>query len=58
MRDCGADTTATSTVTVNVARSPEEAEKQLRGEAVGRASDEEGPSAADIFGTDEEPEGA
>ena len=34
--------------------SPEEAEKQLRGEAVGRAAEEEGPSAADIFGTEEE----
>ncbi|HET9148683.1 MAG TPA: 50S ribosomal protein L9 [Acetobacteraceae bacterium] len=30
----------TMTVTVNVARSPEEAEKQLRGEAVGREEDE------------------
>jgi large subunit ribosomal protein L9 len=31
-------------VTVNVARSPEEAEKQARGEAVGRAEDEAAPS--------------
>ena len=49
----------TMNVAVNVARSPEEAEKQLRGEAVGRAAEEEGPSAADIFGTEEEaPEAA
>jgi large subunit ribosomal protein L9 len=45
-------------VTVNVARSPEEAEKQLRGEVVGRASDEEGPTAAEIFGSDDETEAA
>jgi large subunit ribosomal protein L9 len=41
-------------VTVNVARSTEEAEKQLRGEAVGRAAEEENDVAADIFGTEEE----
>jgi large subunit ribosomal protein L9 len=41
-------------VTVNVARSTEEAEKQLRGEAVGRAANEEAePTAAELFGTDE-----
>ena len=42
-------------VAVNVARSPEEAEKQKRGEAVGRAADEEtDPTGAELFGTDEE----
>jgi large subunit ribosomal protein L9 len=41
-------------VTVNVARSTEEAEKQLRGEAVGRAAEDENDVAADIFGTEEE----
>jgi large subunit ribosomal protein L9 len=30
-------------VTVNVARSPEEAEKQARGEAVGQAAEEDEP---------------
>lgn len=45
-------------ITVNVARSVEEAEKQLRGEAVGRAAEEENDVAADIFGTDEEEEAA
>ncbi|HEX3984637.1 MAG TPA: 50S ribosomal protein L9 [Acidisoma sp.] len=43
-------------VTVNVARSTEEAEKQLRGEAVGRAAEEQPDVAADIFGTDAEEE--
>ncbi len=41
-------------IAVNVARSVEEAEKQLRGEAVGRAAEEENDVAADIFGTEEE----
>jgi large subunit ribosomal protein L9 len=41
-------------VTVNVARSSEEAEKQLRGEAVGRAAEQEPDVGADIFGTEEE----
>lgn len=41
-------------VTVNVARSAEEAEKQLRGEAVGRAAEEETDVAADIFGGGDE----
>ncbi|MCB8879426.1 50S ribosomal protein L9 [Acidisoma cellulosilytica] len=41
-------------ISVNVARSVEEAEKQLRGEAVGRAAEEENDVAADIFGTEEE----
>lgn len=41
-------------VTVNVARSVEEAEKQLRGEAVGRAAEEETNVAADIFATEDE----
>jgi large subunit ribosomal protein L9 len=41
-------------VVVNVARSFEEAEKQLRGEAVGRAAgDEVEPTSAELFGTDE-----
>ena len=34
-------------VTVNVARSPEEAEKQARGERVGRAADDEEDAAAE-----------
>jgi large subunit ribosomal protein L9 len=41
-------------VSVNVARSTEEAEKQLRGEAVGRAADDQNEAPADIFGTEEE----
>jgi large subunit ribosomal protein L9 len=46
-------------VTVNVARSAEEAEKQLRGEAVGRAAGEDAaPTSAELFGTDEETESA
>ncbi|MCB8873559.1 50S ribosomal protein L9 [Acidisoma silvae] len=45
-------------ISVNVARSVEEAEKQLRGEAVGRAAEEENDVAADIFGTDDEEEAA
>jgi large subunit ribosomal protein L9 len=46
-------------VTVNVARSAEEAEKQLRGEAVGRAAGEEPePTSAELFGTDEATEAA
>jgi len=46
-------------VTVNVARSPEEAERQARGEAVGAAAEEEEEAAEDIlteenlFGTPE-----
>lgn len=36
-------------VTVNVARSPEEAERQARGEAVRRDEDEEEAGAADLF---------
>ncbi len=37
-------------VTVNVARSPEEAERQVRGESVGAAAErEEGPTAESIF---------
>jgi large subunit ribosomal protein L9 len=36
-------------VTVNVARSPEEAEKQARGEAVGLAAEEEEVEAAELF---------
>ena len=37
-------------VTVNVARSPEEAERQVRGEAVGAAAErEEGPTAEALF---------
>ena len=37
-------------VTVNVARSPEEAERQVRGEAVGAAAErEEMPTAESIF---------
>jgi len=46
-------------VTVNVARSPEEAERQTRGEAVGRAAEEEVPPEPDtIFdpGAGEQPE--
>ena len=34
-------------VTVNVARSPEEAERQTRGEAVGRAAEDDVPPEAD-----------
>jgi large subunit ribosomal protein L9 len=46
-------------VTVNVARSTEEAEKQLRGEAVGRAAGEDAePTSAELFGTDEATEAA
>jgi large subunit ribosomal protein L9 len=45
-------------IAVNVARSVEEAEKQIRGEAVGRAAEEENDTAADIFGTDDEDEAA
>lgn len=41
-------------ITVNVARSAEEAEKQLRGEAVGRAAEETIDVAADIFGSPDE----
>jgi large subunit ribosomal protein L9 len=41
-------------VMVNVARSLEEAEKQLRGEAVGRAAEEADDVPVDIFGTEEE----
>ena len=36
-------------VTVNVARSPEEAEKQVRGERVGRAGEEDDQDAAELF---------
>lgn len=36
-------------VTVNVARSPEEAEKQARGEAVGLAGETDAAEAADLF---------
>jgi hypothetical protein len=40
-------------VTVNVARSPEEAERQARGEAVGaEAEEEEVPTAEAIFETE------
>ncbi len=35
-------------VTVNTARSPEEAERQIRGEAVGRAAEEDVPLESDI----------
>ncbi|MBW4022279.1 MAG: 50S ribosomal protein L9 [Proteobacteria bacterium] len=46
-------------ITVNVARSVEESEKQLRGEAVGRAAAEDAePTAAELFGTDEEADAA
>jgi large subunit ribosomal protein L9 len=46
-------------VVMLVARSTEEAEKQLRGEAVGRAAGEEPePTAAELFGTDEDTEAA
>ena len=46
-------------VTVNVARSPEEAERQTRGEAVGAAAErEDAPTAEAIFdpGAGEQPE--
>jgi large subunit ribosomal protein L9 len=46
-------------VTVNVARSPEEAERQTRGESVGAAAErEEGPTAESIFdpGAGEQPD--
>lgn len=36
-------------VVVNVARSPEEAEKQMRGERVGRVDDDEEPAAEALF---------
>ncbi len=36
-------------VTVNVARSPEEAEKQARGEAVGLAAEEDAAEALELF---------
>ena len=36
-------------VTVNVARSPEEAERQVRGEAVGLAGEEDVPPEADTL---------
>ncbi len=42
-------------VTVNVARSPEEAEKQARGEAVGAAADDE-PALEELFETPDEAE--
>jgi large subunit ribosomal protein L9 len=45
-------------VTVNVARSLEEAEKQVRGEAVGQAGEthEEAPPPVDAFGPDDQPD--
>ena len=45
------------TVTVNVARSPEEAEKQARGERVGaEAEDDDQPDAAALFDEGAAPE--
>jgi large subunit ribosomal protein L9 len=41
------------TITVNVARSPEEAEKQARGESIGR-EEEERPELGPLFGQEEE----
>jgi large subunit ribosomal protein L9 len=43
-------------VTVNVARSPEEAERQARGERVGVEADEETPGAIDLFEPGSQPE--
>jgi large subunit ribosomal protein L9 len=45
-------------VAVNVARSPEEAEKQGRGEAVGRAAGEDADPTAEELGFDDETEAA
>ena len=44
------------TVTVNVARSPEEAAKQARGERVGAEVEEERPDAAALFDEGAAPE--
>jgi len=41
-------------VTVNVARSPEEAEKQVRGEAVGQAAEEDAAEPLELFDPDGE----
>lgn len=44
-------------VTVNVARSPEEAEKQVRGEAVGMAAEEDAAEPLELFDpNDEQPD--
>jgi large subunit ribosomal protein L9 len=44
-------------IKVNVARSPEEAEKQARGEAIAREADEK-PELGPLFGEEEEGEAA
>ena len=41
-------------VTVNIARSPEEAEKQVRGEAVGMAAEEDEAEPLELFDPDGE----
>jgi large subunit ribosomal protein L9 len=43
-------------VTANVARSPEEAERQARGEAVGQQAEEEEIPAVQVFETDPQPD--
>ncbi|MBN8875220.1 MAG: 50S ribosomal protein L9 [Rhodospirillales bacterium] len=44
------------TVTVNVARSPEEAEKQARGERVGEEAEDETPELTEMFETAPQPD--